>query len=295
MVSVMNTPVVVGVDGSESALAAVRWAADEARRRRLPLRIVHAHEIPVGYPRGFVDAHALSEALAAQAKEWLDQARRTAEEAVPGLAVEVVEVTAGAVTTLLAESTHAGLLVLGTRGLGGFSGLLIGSTAVELAAHARCPVVVVRGTGVANGPVVVGVVGTPVAEEAIEFAFAAAQARGTDLVAVHTWTDLVLEAAFSGGAAALDFAPLAREAEEALDERLAGWPEAYPDVTVRREVSRERAAHALLRHAEGAQLVVVGSRGRGGFSGLLLGSTSQQLLHHAPCPVAVVPTGERAP
>jgi nucleotide-binding universal stress UspA family protein len=140
--------------------------------------------------------------------------------------------------------------------------------------------------------VVVGVDGTPVGEAAIAFAFAAASMRGTGLVAVHTWTDLVLEAAFAGSAAQLDFSVLAEEAGEVLGERLAGWQEKYPDVPVTRHVSRERASRALLRHAEHAGLVVVGSRGRGGFRGLLLGSTSQHLLHHAPCPVAVVRTGE---
>jgi len=283
-------PVVVGVDGSAPALHAVRWAADEARRRGVGLRLVHAYDIPVGYVPGFVDWHALHQALVARGRTWLDQARTAAVEAAPALTVEVAEAEAGAVPTLVAQSAEAALLVLGTRGLGGFTGLLLGSTAVALAAHARCPVVVVRGPDPGEGPVVVGVDGTPVGEAAIAFAFAAASARGTGLVAVHTWTDLVLETAFATGAAALDFAPLAQQAEEVLGERLAGWQEKYPDVHVTRHVSREHAARALLRHAEHAQLVVVGSRGRGGFRGLLLGSTSQHLLHHAPCAVAVVPT-----
>jgi nucleotide-binding universal stress UspA family protein len=286
----VNAPVVVGVDGSESALHAVRWAADEARRRRTGLRLVHAHEIPVGYPPGFVDWHALHVALAAQGRSWLDQARQAVEDIAPGLVADVVEVKAGAVPALLAESAHAALVVLGSRGLGGFTGLLLGSTAVELAAHAHCPVVAVRGPYPGDGPVVVGIDGTPTGEPAIAFAFAAASARGTGLVAVHTWTDLLLEAAFAGSAAQLDFSVLAEQAEEVLGERLAGWQEKYPDVPVTRHVSRERASRALLRHTEGAGLLVVGSRGRGGFRGLLLGSTSQHMLHHAPCPVAVVRT-----
>jgi nucleotide-binding universal stress UspA family protein len=147
--------------------------------------------------------------------------------------------------------------------------------------------VVVRGPE-HDGPVVVGVDGTPVGEAAIAFAFAEASTRGTDLVAVHTWTDLLLETAFAGESAVLDFSVVAQQAEELLGERLAGWQEKYPDVRIIRHVSRKRASRALLRHAEGAALVVVGSRGRGGFRGLLLGSTSQHLLHHAPCPVAVV-------
>jgi nucleotide-binding universal stress UspA family protein len=125
--------------------------------------------------------------------------------------------------------------------------------------------------------VAVGVDDIPVGEAAI--AFAAASARGTDLL---------LETAFPGRAAALDFTPLAQEAEQVLGERLVGWQEKYPDVRVIRQVSRERASRVLLRHAENAGLVVVGNRGRGGFRGLLLGSTSQHLLHHLPYPVAVV-------
>jgi nucleotide-binding universal stress UspA family protein len=283
-----HSPVVVGVDGSESALHAVRWAAAEAVRRGTRLRLVHAYEIPVGYPPGFVDWHALHEALAAQGRAWLVRARDEVEKLAPGLAAEVVEVKAGAVPTLVRESAEAAVLVLGSRGLGGFTGLVVGSTAVAMAARAHCPVVVVRGPDSSTGPVVVGVDGTPVGEAAIAFAFAEASARGADLVAVHTWTDLALETALAGGAAALDFAPLEQQAEEVLGERLVGWQEKYPDVRITRHVSRERASRALLRHAEHAQLVVVGSRGRGGFRGLLIGSTSQHLIHHAPCVVAVV-------
>src|SRR5216117_3559149 len=201
----MNSPVVVGIDGSASALDAVRWAADEARRRGSPLRLVHAQEMPAGYPPGFVDWHALHEALAAQGRTWLDQAR---EAVAPELPVEVVTVKAGAVPALMTESAGAGLLVLGTRGFGGFTGLFVGSTAVALAARAHCPVVVVREPGastVGTGPVVVGVDGTPVGEAAIAFACAEASARGAGLVAVHAWTDLLLEAAFAGAAAQLDF------------------------------------------------------------------------------------------
>ena len=290
-----NLPVVVGVDGSESAMAAVRWAAAEARARGTSLRLVHAHEVPVGYPEGFVAHHQLRDALAAQAATWLDEARTVAEETVPGLRVVAVVREAGPVPVLVAESSSAAQVVLGTRGLGGFTGLLVGSTAVELSGRAHCPVVVVRGEPDRSGPVVVGVDGTPVGEAAIAHAFAAASAYGTGLVAVHTWTDLLVETAFAGGAAALDFSPLAQTAEAELGERLAGWREKYPDVPVTRYVEREHPGAALLRHAEHARLVVVGTRGRGGFRGLLLGSTSQHLLHHAPCPVAVVRTHPDGP
>ncbi len=281
-------PVVVGVDGSESALDAVRWAADEARRRETRLRIVHAYQVPTGYPQGFVDVTMLHDALATQGKEWLVRAQAVAEEAEPGLTVETVDVQAPTVPALEREARDAAVLVLGSRGLGGFTGLVIGSTAVTLVTRATCPVVVVREPG-QGGPVVVGVDGTPASEAAIAFAFAEASARDAELVAVHTWTDLLLEVAFAGEPEVLDVTRVAEEAHEVLGERLAGWQEQYPDVHVTREVVHERASRALLRRSEGARLVVVGSRGRGGFRGLLLGSTSQHLLYHATCPVAVVP------
>ena len=294
-----NALIVVGVDGSQSALDAVRWAAEEARVRGAALRLVHACEVPTGYREGFVGTGQLREALVAQGQDALARAEQVAGEAVPGVRVETVSHLAGAVPALIEESAAAAQLVLGTRGLGGFTGLLVGSTAVELASRARCPLVVVRGAAAPDGPVVVGVDGTEASEAALAHAFGAASAYGTGLVAVHTWTDLLVETAFAGNAAALDFSPLAETAAGELGERLAGRREQYPDVAVTRYVERERPSVALLRHAENARLVVVGTRGRGGFRGLLLGSTSQHLLRHAPCPVtvvrSVVRTGESGP
>lgn len=289
--TVTRPPVVVGVDGSESGLRAVRWAATEARRRGGHLRLVYACEVPVGYHSfNVVDPRVLRTAMEDQGRAWLAEAARVAA----GVPTEEVLEVAPPVPLLAKESRNAALVVLGSRGLGGFTGLLVGSTSVELAGRVRCPMVVVRGPHggepPVEGPVVVGVDGTPVGEAAIAFAFAEASALGVDLVAVHAWTDLLLEAAFAGGAEALDFTPLAEKARAILAERLAGWQEKYPDVNVVREVVRKRPAQALLAAAEHAQLVVVGSRGRGGVRGLLLGSTSQHLLHHAPCPVAVVHT-----
>jgi nucleotide-binding universal stress UspA family protein len=283
----MNTKhVVVGVDGSPSAMLAVQWAAAYARRHRLPLRLVHVYDLPIGYAPGVVAPADVRESMRRQGWRWVRQAARL----VPDLSADLV-VRWGSVVPVLAEqSGEAAVIVLGTRGLGGFTGLLVGSTAVGLSGRAHCPVIVVRGEPAdPAGPVVVGVDGTPAGETAIAFAFAEACARSTDLVAVHAWADSVLETALVG-AAASDYRPLHQQAYEILAERLAGWSEKYPDVTVHREVVRDRPAPALLRYAEHAGLVVVGTRGRGGFAGLLLGSTGQQLLHHAPCPVAVVRT-----
>jgi nucleotide-binding universal stress UspA family protein len=165
---------------------------------------------------------------------------------------------------------------------------MVGSTAAALAAHAHSPTVVVRGTTTTDGPVVVGVDGSPAGEAAIGFAFEAASLRDAPLTAVLSWPDSLLEGRVQSTLFTTAEAEIVQEQERVLAERLAGWQEKYPDVPVERVVVRDRAAHALLRIAEHARLLVVGSRGHGGFTGLLLGSTSQALVHHAPCPVAVV-------
>ena len=279
--------IVVGVDGSPSALDAVRWAAREAGRRGQSLRLVHATRMPPGLP-GALDPGLVVDVMRDQGRHALAEARDAAEDA--GVSASVVLESDPVVPVLVEESRSASLLVLGTRGLGGFTGLLIGSTAVSLAGRAHCPVVVVRGEVPAAGPVVVGVDGLPDADGAVAFAFAEASAQGADVVAVHVWHDPPADAVLLGHPTPPDFELAQQRAYETLAERLAGWQEKYPDVHVTREVVRDHPSRALLRYAEGARLVVVGSRGRGGFRGLVLGSTSQHLLHHAPCPVAVVRT-----
>jgi nucleotide-binding universal stress UspA family protein len=286
--------VVVGVDGSESALRAVRWAAKEAVRRGAPLRLVHAFELPFRYPAGVVEVDSLRTLMRDEGRHWLADAGEVATAVVPEVQPELELVDGTPVETLVHESSSASLLVLGTRGLGGFTGLLVGSNSVALAGRAHCPLVVVRGTdGTDAGegkPVVVGVDGTPVGEAAVGFAFEQASARGGELVAVHSWTDPAVLNALAGGTLAADYGMLEEQATVLLAERLAGWQEKFPDVRVTRQVVREYPTRALLHFTDGAGLVVVGSRGRGGFRGLVLGSTSQHLLHHAPCPVAVVRT-----
>lgn len=287
----MAEPVVAGVDGSECALQAVRWAAAEAARRRLPLRLVAAHTFPAG---GFIGDPGLGVDPRAVLREVvlgnLEAAATAAAEVAPGLAVERADVDGDAAVVLAAESRRAALVVLGDRGLGGFTGLLLGSVAVTLSAHAACPVVVVRGVEADPAvprpePVVVGVDGSPGSEAALAFAVEAAVARGVPLLAVHAWRDVLVDATM---APLVDWDAVESDEREVLAERLAGIRTAQPDLVVRRLVVRDRPARALVEQSRGAQLVVVGSRGRGGVQGLLLGSVSQQLLHHAHCPVAVV-------
>ncbi|WP_245645944.1 universal stress protein [Pseudonocardia acaciae] len=161
--------------------------------------------------------------------------------------------------------------------------------AVSLAAHAACPVVVVRGAerdrSSAELPVLVGVDGSPDSEAAVAFAYEAASVRGVPLVAVHTWSDLMFDSRVSP---LIDWEALETGERELLAERLAGWTGKYPDGQVRRLVLRGLAAHALVDRADRAQLLVVGSRGRGHLAGLMFGSVSHAVLHRAPCPVAVV-------
>jgi nucleotide-binding universal stress UspA family protein len=282
----MTLPIVVAVDGSACALDATRWAADEAAQRNVPLHLFH------GIAASAVGNVTISvfDALEADGRRQLAEAEAAAVERHPGLRVDVALGHGNHVEMLIELSRDAHLMVLGSRGLGAFAGRLAGSTAVALVAHGACPVAVIRdeGTPPAKGPVVVGVDGSPASEEAVAIAFDEAAWRGVDLVAVHTWLDFTSDNAYAYARQfVLDWSRIETEELELLAQRLAGWQEKYPEVTVRRVVERDRPLRQLLERAEEAQLLVVGSRGRGGFSSMLLGSTSQALIYHAPCPLII--------
>jgi nucleotide-binding universal stress UspA family protein len=229
------------------------------------------------------------EQLLEVARHQVARAARVAADARSDVeATTQVEIGAP-IEVLGSEARRAQLLVLGDRGLGGLGGLVLGSVAVTLAARAACPVVIVRGDRAEDGgPVVVGIDGSPVSEAAVGFAFEAAAARGVELVAVHAWSATAIDDAL---APLMDWDAVAVEEDAVLAERLAGWGEKYPQVVVRRHVVRDGAVHALVNDSRGAQLVVVGSRGRGNSSGLLLGSVSHGVLHASHCPVAIVRPG----
>ena len=144
-----------------------------------------------------------------------------------------------------------------------------------------------------RGPVVVGVDGSPTSDSALAFAFEAAVSRGADLVAVHSWNEARVDASVPAHEIIIDDAQIDEDEAASLSERLAPWRERYPDVAVRPTIARGRSTPTLLHYAHDAQLIVVGSRGRGGFVGLLLGSTSHGLIARSPCPVVVVPPGPR--
>ncbi|AZQ39492.1 universal stress protein [Streptomyces cyaneochromogenes] len=291
----MNGPVVVGVDGSPSSMAAVEVAAREAGLRGVGLRLVHAFS----WPAAHVPPGRPWEPSGAGLRELIDgtlaKAQRRAHEAAPGIDVMREVLVGEPVMVLEIESRSASLAVVGSRGLSRFGALLLGSTAGHLAAHAACPVLVVRGRPDPAGPVLLAVDGSPAARGAAEFAFAQASLHGTDLVALHAW-NTQSERAYDGPSdppfVTYDEDRLRDEAERVLAEALGGLGEKYPDVAVHRTLVRGRIRHSLIEASAEAGLVVVGARGRGGFAGLLLGSVSQAVLHHAHCPVAVVRTGE---
>lgn len=264
------TEVLVGVDGSPSSLAAVDVAMAEAAMRKLPVRIVHVcagEPVERGVPE--ILRAALSRASAAS-------------DEVPITGHSVV---GDACTVLIRQSATADLVVLGHRGRGGFAGLMLGSVAAKLAAHAGCPVIVVCG---ACGPegIVVGVDGSEAGRAAVGFAIEEADLRRAPLRAIHAASsppDLG-----PGGALGRDLQFEEARATKLVAEAVDRWHEQHPDVLVRREVRWARAADSLIEASHGAQLVVVGVRGTSGLVGDRLGAVSNALLHHSACPVGVV-------
>lgn len=277
--------VVVGVDGSVRATQAVRWAAAEAERRGLSLRLVSAVGGDVAVVPHPELAQPYEQMLVERAREALDAGAADVARDTPGLRVETVLMSGHPVAVLREQSREAQLVVIGDRGWSRVEGLIAGSVSVALATHAHCPVVVVRGADrSAPAPVVVGVDGSETSEAAVAFAYEAAASRRVGLVAVYVWSDMFADPLL---VPLTDTAAMNDEGRRILAERLAGWAEKYPDVAVERVVARDRPAHALLAQADRGQLVVVGSHGRGEFAGLVLGSVSNTLLHRSPCPVAV--------
>lgn len=280
--------IVVGTDGSRSALDATRWAAAEARRLNVPVHLLHAVTPPkLAYDDGLAITELAPE-IVAEVDELLHAAREVVRKHAPDVEVDTVRVDQHPVAALVAASESARMVVLGSRGLGGFTGMLIGSTAVGVTAHGHCPVAVVRGTEIGTGPVIVGVDGSPTSEQAVAVAFEEASMRDVELIAVHAWSDVPAASYAAANRTPAQWDADQVQAEELLAQRLAGYREKYPDVVVTRSVTRDQPAARLLAHAAAAQLLVVGSRGRGTFGGLLLGSTSQAMIYHAPCPVLVV-------
>lgn len=270
--------VVVGCDGSEASAAALRWAAEHALPRRWRLEVVHAA------PLWLYDARDPDHRERRVAPELVDAAARLVQAEYPSLEVTTHVDVSPTARLLLHRAEGAVALVVGAHGRGGFPGMHLGSVGAQVAAHAPCPVVVVRDP--AGRGVVVGVDGSEASAPAVGFAFEEAAAQDEPLTAVHAW--LPAYAAMGDVPFYDQVRPPDDELAALLSEGIAGWREKFPEVEVRQVVRSLHPVAALVEASTDARLVAVGSRGRGGFTGLLLGSVSRSVLQHARCSVAVV-------
>ncbi|MCX6421821.1 MAG: universal stress protein [Actinobacteria bacterium] len=285
--------VMVGYDGSTMSQTAAHWAAREAVARGLPLVLAHAFTPPIG---GFSDGY-ISSVGADVVATMQDSADASLLEMVaaltavhPQLDVQHKVLVASPSAALIEASSDATLLVVGSRGLGGFRGLILGSVGVQVATHSQCPTVVLRGEPSPSADcVVVGIDNSPLSAPALEFAFDFASRHGLRLLAVHAWdisTHDVL-----GTTATMpvpNLQELGADEERMASEALAGFRGSYPDVDVEEHLIKGNTAKAIVEAGKNAALIVVGSRGRGELAGAVLGSVSQSVLHKAKIPVAVV-------
>jgi nucleotide-binding universal stress UspA family protein len=297
----MSTPathrgIVVAVDGSPASKVAVDWAARDAAMRNIALTVVNVQDPPMLLTEPTPYSFGGGMSMGPGYLEWqrdagrkiLYDALKTVEDATKGSPIEVSSemVDGHTVRTLVNLSKEAQLVVVGSRGRGALARVLLGSVSTGLVHHAHCPVAVIHDqdplTHPSRAPVLVGIDGSPASESATAIAFDEASLRGVELVAVHAWSDTEL-----WGFPGLDSSTMQSQGEETLAERLAGWQERYPDVKVRRIVECDRPAHQLVMQSESAQLVVVGSHGRGGYEGMLLGSVSLAVVQSVRMPVIV--------
>ncbi|GAA1880362.1 universal stress protein [Actinomadura bangladeshensis] len=279
--------VVVGYDGSQNGVRALDWAADEARARGLPLTVVHAWEAFIGgsMAMAMVDLGPL-------AQETLDGGVEHVRKHAPDVPVQGVLECGQSAAKLLEAGRNAALIVLGPRGLGGFAGLLLGSVGAQVVAHASCPVVIARGDPdrpAGPGHVVVGVDGSPASRAALAMAFTEAGLHGLSVHAVAAWEPEPVK----DPPPLVDEAGMREAATTRLDRLMIPLRDRHPGVDAQAEVKAGAPREVLLDAAQDARLLVVGSRGLGGFRGLLLGSVSHALVQHAPCPVAVVHAAEK--
>lgn len=282
--------VLICVDGSPSSDAAVAWGTREAIMRRLPVTLMHAvPPVVVGWPVGQLYAE-MPDWQQEDAQQVIERARKALTESLAGAEspeIRTETVYSSVVPALVDASRDAWLVVAGSQGLGALGRLLLGSVTSGLVHHAHCPVAVIRhepGQSPDSGaPVLLGIDGSPASEAATALAFDEASRRGVGLLALHVWSDVGVFPILG-----MDWHERENEGQEILAERLAGWQEQYPDVHVQRLLYCDKPSQWLIKESERAQLVVVGSHGRGGFPGMLLGSVSSAVLQSTTVPVIVV-------
>jgi nucleotide-binding universal stress UspA family protein len=285
-----HSPVVVGLDGSAGADAALAWALEEARSRVVPARLVYGYGRDLAYGSmaiyGKLPVPKLSH-IKTVAERLLADAATRAHELAPDVEVSTHLYGDDAVPVLLEESSRASSVVLGSRHLGAIGSAILGSVGAAVAARAACPVVVLRGPAELPGEhaaLVVGVDALESSEATLAFGFEYASRRSVPLHAVLCWhLDVLAEMMWRSEP------PAPTRVEAWLSEALAGWRETYPDVAVSSGVMREHPVAGLVSASSAQHMLVVGTRGRHALAGTLLGSVSQGVLHHATCPVAVVP------
>ncbi|MFF7976359.1 universal stress protein [Streptomyces sp. NPDC007905] len=286
----MARPITAGVDGTEESLAALGWAVREAVRRGLPLRVVHVWR----YEKTLATADR--DTQHGWVSDGVTRAVRSVSGRHPELDVSVDVLEGGAVEALAGAAADAEMLVLGSRGHGRVVGFLLGSVGQQVIAEATRPVVLVRAgdqpaAEAAGRDVVVGQHGGPEdSAAALRFAFETAAARGATVRAVRAWT-LPPVFAYSPGSLKLldDVGGLEPYEKQALAEALRPWRERFPEVPVAEHIEMGSAGQVLLAAAARAQLTVVGRRAQRTAVGARIGSVAHGVLHHAECPVAVVP------
>ena len=279
--------IVVGVDGSAASDAAVFWAARNAAMRNVPLTLVHMFKTFVPTFPQIPMPSGVAEWQEDDGRKVLEQAVKIAKDAVPtdrhsSIASEVR--ASPPVPTLVEMSEDAEMIVVGSNGRGAVGRVVLGSVSSGVVHGAKCPVAVIRAEASYTppsdrAPVLVGIDCSPASERALAVAFDEASFRGVELTALHAWSDVAMYQ--------IPWLDWKSEAERSLAEYLAGWQERYPDVKVNRVLALDHPGRVLTEESESAQLVVVGSHGRGGVTGMLLGSVSNAVLHSVHTPVIV--------
>ncbi|WP_067185040.1 universal stress protein [Microtetraspora niveoalba] len=277
--------IIVATDGSPAATAAVEWAADDAARKKLPLRVLHVVDrLPYEIPRYPIPG--VQESIVQSGERILRDARQAVRARQPDVEVTTELVYGVPAPVLRQEAEHSSELVVGSRGRGGFAGMLLGSVSSHVAGHVHAPVVVVRpAPATAHGEIVVGVGESEECDPALAYAFEEAALRGARLRAVSAWE---LPVHILGPEVVYDVDEIQHAFRQAAMDKLGDLQERFPDLEVTLDIVRGHPVAALVDASEKADLVVVGSRGRGAIGAAVLGSVSRGVLHHARCPVAVV-------